>query len=425
MAPHSGAHRCPVIEKGTKNMTITANERLSSLVETLQVLYPESDVELSKRIPNSQPGLRLAPSQSAPRLAVPAHSRRAAQLAVLRPCASDTFVHTLRRNALGIILRNPLGALAMPAGVHINRTANSIEAKLEQIFDQPVLIALMTGSPRANRKPVLSIFDQSGAELGFAKVGLGELAGTLVENEYFALNSMAQTGSKTMTIPRVIAFEKFDEHPLLVISTLRPDVRQKPLTLPVPAAESVLHSTAVVDRRIAGSRWAEKIVEDLASVTIPEARRIEGFLRQLSSHFAEVPVRFGGVHGDFGAWNMARSSTVPMIWDWERYSGDCPGGVDLYHFALHTKLRSKLSAEAAYKLFDSPALRAGILRLQGHSAHHESQLSLLPLMYLITIATRFVADGFHHQVPPTLTLGVRHLELAEALMALTIERLRS
>lgn len=400
-------------------MTAVRSERLDSLLGTLVQLYPKSDIRLTERMPVETKGFRLVPSGANPRLAVPAQSAQAAQLTVQRPCASDTLVHTARRTALGLLLRVRYGRMLMPAGIGIEDAAESIEQTLSDIFGHPVLIGLMTGSARANRKPVLSIFSTNGQELGFAKLGLGELAAQLISDEHWALSTIASRPSSAFKAPAPVTLAEFEGNPLLVMTSLRPDVRQRRLRLPTAAAESILEYAPTYNTTLDSSPWITRLSETLAGLGTAESRELEKLLATLARKYSSTPVRFGGAHGDFGPWNMGRQADKLCIWDWERFSADMPAGLDLYHFAAHEKLRDAPSASEARRIFNLTDLRTGTLRLQGNLQQHHVHLELLPLMYLATLATRFITDGHRYAVPETYALGTSHLRLAEELLTAT------
>lgn len=400
-------------------MTTATNERLDSMVGTLRQLYPNAGISLSQRLEPDARGFRLVPSGANPRLAVPAGSATAASLTVQRPCASDTALHTGRRTALGYLLRRRLGRVLMPAGIGIHDVSESIEQTLAEVFDQPVLLGLMTGSARANRKPVLSVFSLDGREIGFAKLGLGELASRLIRDEHRALELLQAKPNASFQAPRPIALADFAGNPLLVMTALRPDVRQRRLWLPAGAAQAISNSVDTYCTELDGSTWMAGLSETLSGVPAPEAREAEALLADLARQFATIPVRFGGAHGDFGPWNMARQGERLYVWDWERFGGDMPAGLDLCHFAVHGLLGTHPTAAAALKAFNAADLRAGILRLQGNLALQNAHLQLLPLMYLATLATRFIADGHRYEVPATFALGTGHLRLAQEMLAMT------
>lgn len=400
-------------------MTSVASERLDTMVGTLRHLYPNASLSFTQRLAPEAQGYRFVPSGANPRLAVPAGSATAASLTVQRPCASDTVIHTGRRTALGYLLQQRWGKVLMPSGIGIHDSSDSIEQTLSEIFGQPVLLGLMTGSARANRKPVLSVFSTDGEEIGFAKLGLGELASQLINDEHQALLAVQRQANPSFRAPRPIALADFGGNPLLVMSALRPDVRQRRLWLPASAAEAIVNTASTYITWVEGSPWMTELRETLAAVPAPEAREVEVLLSDLAQKFPTIPVRFGGAHGDFGPWNMARQGQNLFVWDWERFSGDMPAGLDLYHFAVHELLRTNPTADAAIKAFGAPDLRAGILRLQGNLAHHDVHLQMLPLMYLSSLATRFIADGAKYNVTDTFALGAGHLRLARELLTLT------
>lgn len=400
-------------------MNSATGERLGSLCETLGELFPHGTVEVQDLAPG-QDGWRLVPSRTNPRLAVPANVPAAAMRSAIRPCASDGLKHKARRYALAAALRSPAGARLMPAGITVGDASDSITTHLENIFNQPVCFGLMTGSARANRKPVLGIFDRRGRELGFAKIGLSELAHELVANEHRALLALQSSSASALQVPQVISYDFFDSKPVLVMSALRPNALQRPLPLPVGAVIGLLGSAPVEQRLLADSTWFRVLLRDLeALAAVPEAGRLADMVRQLPRLLPEERLAFGAWHGDFGPWNMARTKSAPMVWDWERYDTGQPVGNDLFHFAAHERLREMGNMGAALRALRDPELNANVAGLQvqcGTRAPRHAIQAMLRLLYLATLAARFLGDGHRHQVEATFALGRWYTDVMQELI---------
>lgn len=400
-------------------MSSITNERLDSLLETVQQLYPSSRVRVVRKLSAEQQGLRLVPSLSNPRLAVPATVPSAAMWSAIRPCASDTAGNKVRRYGLAAILRSPLLPWLMPSGIVIDAAPDSILEVFETVFGREVCFGLMTGTARANRKPVLGVFDSSGKELGFAKVGFSELAKDLVENEYHALQAMNKVRHPEIQVPRVLNLTRWKDTPVLVMSALRPDAWQQAIDLPVATVRAIIASAPVRSERINQSQWFYTLVTTLQELpSEAEAAPLIDLLRAMAVRFTHVEVATGAWHGDFGAWNMARTTGAPMVWDWERYSQDIPLGLDLFHFSSHESLRRIGDFESANTALTNPHLARAVQSL--HRQHTDSSESndlaqLLPLMYLATMAARFITDGFRHSVRDTLALGQWHVAVLKEL----------
>lgn len=417
MALVPGSKRSKHFERIAKNMNSQIGERMNSLLGTLGELFPEAKVSVVARLGATDHALRLIPSKSNPRLAVPAANSRAAMWSAIRPCASDRLSHKIRRYSIAMLLRTPLAARLMPSGIEISSIENSLLQELEQIFDKPVCIGVMTGSARANRKPVLGIFDHSGVELGFAKIGLSALASELVYNEHRALQAMNSTALRGVQVPKVIAMQEWNGKPVLVMSTLRPNAWQKPLGLPLETVQAIVASAPVKTQQLDQSDWYFALTTALEELPeVNEARKLLKLLDKIALNFGSTKLSFGAWHGDFGPWNMARTASAPMVWDWERYSDSMPLGIDLYHFAAHEFLTDIGDYTAARTSLSGSELRNTALSLHGFYTPSAQQLAdVLPLLYLATMATRFVADGHHYDVPDTFALGAWYTEVLKKL----------
>lgn len=396
------------------------SDRLISLLDTLGELFPQGEIVLDPAVSLQDEGWRLVPSKANPRLAVPSNVPKAAMLSSIRPCASDRLKHTARRYMLAMLLRTPLAARLMPAGITGFKNSGSISEYLQCVFAQPVCFGLMTGSARANRKPVLGIFDLAGNELGFAKVGLSKLASGLVSNEHDALLAMSQLDGKNIQVPEVISYGLWENNPVLVMSALRPDALQKQLPPPVEAIRSVIASAPVITSTVLESSWYYTVVQKLDQLPdLPEAKHLSNLLTLLAQKCSDKQFAFGAWHGDFGAWNMARTSGAPMIWDWERYSQHIPLGLDLYHFQAHDELRktgNMLAAVRAMNQLETAEIVCSLHREYGCTNSSQETQQIVPLLYLATLATRFLEDGHRHETSSTLELGRWHTEVIQELL---------
>lgn len=401
-------------------MTNSTTERLDSLLETLTELFPAGGVQFEPRLPPDTQGWRLVPTSANPRLAVPATIPRAAMFSAIRPCASDRLIHKARRYGLAGVLRTPLSARLMPAGISVGHYAGSIAEHLQHIFGQPVCFGLMTGSARANRKPVLGIYDLSGKELGFAKIGLSDLAAELVSNEHQALLAMNGITSADINVPQIISYDYWADRPVLVMSALRPNALQKPLNLPLQAVRAIISSSPVHICPLGNSAWYRSTVQQLDQLPeVYEAQQLLALLTELAQREADQELGFGAWHGDFGPWNMARTTAAPMVWDWERYAQQLPLGLDLYHFSAHERLREIGNMPQALSALRDPDLARAVNGLHhehgtGHLAEHRTHL--LAVLYLASLATRFLEDGYHHRVQATFDLGSWHLRVMHELL---------
>ncbi len=83
-----------------------------------------------------------------------------------------------------------------------------------------VVTTLAITAPRANRKPVLQVFDQRGRTLGFAKVGTDELTRGLVDHEADTLETLRAHGLQALDVPKVLHRGAWADTRVSVLSAL-------------------------------------------------------------------------------------------------------------------------------------------------------------------------------------------------------------
>lgn len=373
-----------------------------SLIAAVKDLFPESHLELRKMSRNETHSLRLVPPGHRAKLAVPAWSASAAAKTIHRPSAGDTALRAALRRSLAVAEQLHILRLVTPTGLSIDDVGGSIVEHLAQVFDQPIHVGLMVGSARANQKPVLNVFSESGTELGFAKVGLGALADQLVAAEARALRELATMGLKEIQVPHVISVTPWRNHSVLVMSSLRPDRPQRHLPLPASALRELGSAQRTHSGPIHTSQWLERIV-------IASHMESESSLTELSAAFhdwvGETEWEFVPWHGDFGPWNMARTSEAPMVWDWERFEWDMPRGLDGLHFLVHRDLAGPGGQNMAHARLLDAAAKSIKVYSQVPAERISRARETLVAMYLLTYAARFISEGLSNNVPRTTALG--------------------
>lgn len=390
----------------------TRSQQLADLLSTVEVLHPGASVKTGL-VTGRDVQFRLVPNARRPRMLVPAGSPRAAASAVDRPSANDTAWRSAPRRMLSGLLSTRLGSAAMPFGLSVHAAPDSISDYLQEVLGEPVLISLMVGSARANRKPILNVHRPDGTEIGFAKVGLSTLTNQLVQHEGTVLKFLAAERPTAFSAPGVLHHGVWRDHEVLIMSSLRPDRPQRKPQAPLAAVAQIAAMTGVQVIPIGSSPWRDR----LSSVIEPFRNTEDGLLTEMLDRYldlyGDVELPFGAWHGDFGAWNLARTSTVPMIWDWERFSADIPVGCDIVHYLAHQILRRRGDTAAARAALDDlsrPALSA-VLRCEPATARYAGDPLLLRAItvgYLLTIAARFTADSHTEQGQPVQSLARWH-----------------
>lgn len=394
---------------------IQQNQALTDLMVTVEQLFPESSVHVV-RGKGPIADFRLVPGPQRPRLIVPSGNARAASDALRRPSANDSVRSAVPRRLLSMMVSSRVGRLALPYGLRLSSASDSITDYLAQAISQEVVISLSVGSARANRKPILNVHTTDGTDIGFAKVGLNPLTNDLVIHEHDVLQQLTKNEGANFTAPAPIHFGYWHGHAVLLMSSLRPDRRQGNKELPIGAAASIVGTTPLVWAPVDTSSWFTDLVGSAAALQGTAGKLLSELLDRYGQEYGAQVLPFAAWHGDFGPWNLARTSGVPMVWDWERYATGIPVGFDVIHFLTHQTLRDEGNFKAARRALDStcrPALRQVLRRAAGISEPYQNVMNALVVGYLLSIATRFTMDSYTPGGHPVLSLADWHRTLVE------------
>jgi hypothetical protein len=333
----------------------------------------------------------VLPSTRRPRIA--ATDSRAALAATVRRFSHSTGIGgrsarialaaAIRMGALQLVPHHGLAVIGAD-GTEGDREG-SVLARLAEIFDTEVSIGISVGAVRANRKPVLHVLAPDGRSLGFAKLGFSPLARRLVRAEAANLRLLAGHGFRHLELPRVIHDGPWNGHELLVMTALPAPLRRRhaQAELPVPAMAELAECQGTTTMSLAESPWLDGVMAASAGRRDSSAGRFQSLLEQLRRRHGDEPVRFGSWHGDWGPWNMAWAGDRVRLWDWERFAGGVPFGLDAIYYAVPlTEARPDLA-----QLRESAVRALAPFSLD----RHESGL-LLPL-YVIALCARFLPDS--------------------------------
>ena len=132
----------------------------------------------------------MVPDAASARLLIPAERRGAAR-AMLRFSASLHLREVVQRVGVAAGLR-VIGTRMLPDRIQIlGGSGDDIESRLAEILGHPVTVSLGIGPARANRKPVLGVFDPHGRPVAFVKVGDSRVATGHVTGEAANLHTIA------------------------------------------------------------------------------------------------------------------------------------------------------------------------------------------------------------------------------------------
>lgn len=357
--------------------------------------------EVSRRRRNPGASWIVLPSLARPRLLLPEGVPAAAAMlrrydatrreAGLRKMLEIAFSH-------GVLTRLPVPRL------HVEGDAG-VAAHLERVLGQQVRIGIILGTERANRKPVLQVFDAEGGTLAFVKVAGTPGTTDLLAAEAVALDRVAAASPSSFVAPRVLDHSRWGELSLLVLSPLPASQLGVRSSDPETAAMaelaqlsglSSLSSADLTDRQL-------RRLRDLP--TGPLTDRVATCARALHAMTAE-PVPTGTWHGDWAPWNMARSNGRLQVWDWER-STTAPVGFDALHHA------SQLAWQARGSVTDALRSLEGAVDAVFDALHLTRRPGCLRALYLLEICLRYLADqpdGTEHHARPRTRWVLAQLE---------------
>jgi hypothetical protein len=213
----------------------------------------------------------------------------------------------------------------------------SIQAYLGAIMSHPVSIGVFLGNDlRPNRKPVLQILGPQGRVEAFAKVGWNDHTKALVDNEARALARIASCRPATFRAPAVISHASWQDRTVLVVAADRLPLlrRGRRNTAPDVALElEVLRSGPRSHEPLDTSGYGHDLVRRMSSDGLDRGvgERLRHIFDGVVSQIGGREMPFGAWHGDWTPWNMARSGSGTLVFDWERYGGPVPAGFDHLH----------------------------------------------------------------------------------------------
>ena len=337
----------------------------------------------------------VLPNRANARLLAPARPRRAAASAAVRYSAQQDVAGRIK----GLLLAGGVasGLLGRDASVSLtvgDPARPSINDHLESVLGRPVLTSLALTHDRANRKPVLQVFDRRGATIAFAKIGVTELTRSLVDAEGVALSELAARDLPHVRVPVVLDHRRWNGLAVLVMSALP--------AMAVRAADPALVERAmqeVAGTGPAGPGAADVYLDGLRSradaaasvATASGSARLRQWSELLEAECDRrdnQELTFGAWHGDWARWNFVARGRKLAVWDWERYARPAPVGFDRLHYFLQGQVgphRDRFAEGAPLMLAQAPALLAG-WSVTAAAARTTA------LLYLLDISLRYQAD---------------------------------
>lgn len=362
---------------------------MRALLATVASFWPEAEVRLGRVRPARDRALegtrwQVVPDLRRPRMLLP-RGRREAAGALLRFSAALSARETVSRlgTAAAAAGLGP-GALA-PDSVSVVGGGDSLARHLAEELGHEVSFSITIGTVRANRKPVLQLFDPRGRCVGFAKVGDTAVARGHIAGESAALHAVEGRLGPGIGVPRVLSLTQWRGMLVLLISQLptRPQDPRQAGRIPLPEMRSF------ADRLATGSaalrdvpQWSRLTgtADRLASPALRAA--LADGLDRLGSAAGDREFGVGAWHGDWTAWNMARRGGILQLWDFERFETGVVTGLDPFHYAVNTAVRSRG--------FTVDAVLGGV-RDALHQVGDTAEARVLARVHLAALGVRYAA----------------------------------
>lgn len=358
----------------------------------------------------------VLPNLSHPRLLVPTKRFRAAGAALRQYNDGMSQLARIRKAAIGTALGAGVGRL-IGNRLHVipgtDATAVSLLAgELEDLFgERPLEIAVFFGEQhRPNRKPVLQVMTERGEVLGYVKVGWNTLTKRLVANEADALRSMAGSPPAAFRVPRLLGEISVGDLRVTVVSPFPHRLLRRGTlgaTPPYAATREVAFRLGTDAQTLVGSDYERQLRRRVASV--PDVGRRADLSRSFDlvlDEGGDAVLTIGSWHGDWTPWNMSRTRSGLVVWDWERSGRPAPVGLDAVHHRFQLRWRggreSVVAAGSAARRESSDLL----VRLGVSEPNHE----LLFRLYLLELMLRFEEGR-----DPGTAVSPRSIEIERAL----------
>lgn len=365
-----------------------------SLATVVDALWPGAELHHGKSggAANTLGAFLALPTPASPSVLLPVGPRHVTA-AVLRAHRAPR-THWQRVSQAVMLAIAGLGAASvMPRRVTVctaaGRPAESIQAHLGAILGCHVAVGVHLGPPRANRKPIVQLVDDSGKTLAFTKVGINDLTRELVRAEGRALSSLEGHALSYLTVPRVLHVGLWQGSELLVLAPVgtRSTGASRPDLLQLAMVELSRSQSRTGEELVRSDYWKE-LRRRLEALPMPQSRSLREAAATLELASVGLEVRLGAWHGDWTPWNMALIGDRVVLWDWERFATGVPAGFDALHFELQSTIRlGRLSPHDAVPFLVE---RAG--DLLAPFGVRGPQTRMVTATYLLEIGARYLHD---------------------------------
>ncbi len=370
---------------------------MQALLATVADLWPAaSRVEVKKQRYGRRShdvGTReflVIPNAESPRILVPRENARAAAGSMRRYSAAISPRETLQRLGLATGLAVGLAHTILPDRVRIKQdgTANIIDY-LSDFFSEPVSISITIGPGRANRKPVLQVFDRRGHSLAFVKIGDTKASAVHVEREAASLEILGTKTFGTIVVPTLLHRGIWNGMVILIMTALAtgPSARSAGFERLKVRGLRELGSSFTEGRTAlaATPMWASLRADHESLAKGKDRETFAASLTRAEEQFGNRQVDVGAWHGDFSPWNMAHHGGLLHVWDWERFERGVPVGMDFLHFTLNRRIR--------WHGTSADTVMAGLLEGAPELRERTSTEATLAAAYLASITLRYLSGA--------------------------------
>lgn len=364
----------------------TVNRRLAFLEHALAQLWPGSTTVGRRRRDAGVP-YAVLPSRRRPTLVTPLSPRAATAASLRHYKAGSTARERVKWQTLGWSARLGAAWLA-PDRLWVRSPGGGIDEHLARELGRDVVVGLLVGPDRANRKIVLQVLGRDGGIIGFAKVGVDPVTDDLVRRETEALLELERVPFSVLETPQVLHHGLWNEHPVLVQEPVVRGIGSGTQLLGPAMAELMdLHATDASPMR--ETRYWHGLDARLEALPASEmADRLRSLRDVVGRAGDSVALRSGSWHGDWTPWNMATTTDRVWVWDWERFAHPVPRGYDVLHHRLQgAVVRRRVEPLAASRA----VLTEAVVLLAPHDVGAR-EAALTAQAYLLEIGARYLHD---------------------------------
>jgi len=256
-------------------------------------------------------------------------------------------------------LRLGVGRLLTPRIVSIEQADSGIVDAIEAGIGRSIgSFGVTLGPRRANRKPVLQLFDAAGDTVGFAKIAVDDFTSEMVARESTWIARAAASGDPALRVPEPLWVGDFDSRPISVIGASWALRRRPRETRPSPSLVRAIHRLSAPRRTSVGDSSPALALRGGPCATARLAI-------ELASERLAHPALIGAWHGDLTPWNLLSTRDGRVAIDWETAEDGHPLGADALHHevAVAMQLHGQGPAEAlgiALQGWPSQAIALGL-----------------------------------------------------------------